>query len=337
MRTEHGDERPIKIMEVCGTHTSSIARNGIAGMFTEGIRLVSGPGCPVCVTGGAFIDGLIEQSRKENTCVLSFGDLFKVRGAAQSFSEAKAEGGNFGVIYSPFEALVLAKDNPGVQYILAAVGFETTIPVYALILESIIEENIKNIKLATSLKRMIPAMEFICEKEEIDGFICPGHVSVIIGEDAYLPLFEQYRKPMIITGFEPEQIIDSVCSITEQIKSGEPRLLNMLTSVVKKEGNVRAFELTDRYFVPADTFWRGIGRIESSALVVKDEFSEFALGGVQETGDELPTGCRCSEVLMGRISPPDCRLFGKMCRPDNPVGACMVSQEGACGIWINNL
>ena len=324
---------PLKIMEVCGTHTSAIVKSGISGLLPPNIKLVSGPGCPVCVTEAGFIDGLAEFAQKENSCVLSFGDLYKIRGTSLSFTEAKASGGSFEIVYSPLDALNYARNNPNTKYVLAAVGFETTLPVYALLIETLIKQNIKNVKIAASLKTIIPAMSFICERETVDAFICPGHVSVIIGKNAYLPLLDKYKKPFVITGFEPEDIIAAIREIVLQAQTGEFSVENMYKSVVSDRGNEKALELIDKYFTVCDGFWRGIGKIEKSAFVLKNEFSEFVMENTTITDETIPPGCRCADVLLGRIIPTECGLFGKACRTDSPVGACMTSREGACAVW----
>ena len=338
-------KKSLKIMEVCGTHTSAIVKNGIQGLLPPGIRLVSGPGCPVCVTTGEYIDVLLEFAGSENCCVLSFGDLFKVRGSRQSMIEGKAGGASFQVIYSPFEAVALAKANRNINYVVAAIGFETTIPVYALLMDKVMEENIRNIKLALSLKATIPALSYICCKEEIDGFICPGHVSVITGSRVYEEICRVYQKPFVIAGFEPEHILGAICRIVYQTETGHFHVENLYKSVVSEEGNTDAVKLINRYFIPADGIWRGIGEIKSSAFVFREEYARYALAmkscdeddeGAESVENHIPSECRCGDVMLGRITPDECGLFGGVCRPDNPEGPCMVSSEGACGIWYAN-
>jgi hydrogenase expression/formation protein HypD len=329
-------ERPIKIMEVCGTHTSSIVKNGLRELLPSSIRLVSGPGCPVCVTEPGYIDALIGFALEENTCVLSFGDMLKVRGSAQSLSEAASDGANFQIVYSPFEAIELAKNNPQTRYIFAAVGFETTIPLYALMLETIEKERLENLKLATSLKIMIPALSYICAQEEIDAFLCPGHVSVIIGADAFEPLCHTWHKPFVIAGFEPEHIIGAIAVILSQLATNQPSVVNLYKNAVQSQGNEKALNRIRHYFTTAPGVWRGIGTIEGSALILKKEFEQFQVSYTSSESLALPPGCRCADVLMGRILPIECPLFGKVCTRQNPIGACMTSSEGACGIWYQN-
>lgn len=342
------DGEPIKIMEVCGTHTSSIFKHGIRSLISPKIRLISGPGCPVCVTSTSYIDQLVEYSLLENHCVLTFGDMMKVKGTKNSLTGAKAMGGNVKILYSPLAAVKEAKENPNIQYVFAAVGFETTTPVYALLLEEINENNITNLKLMTSIKTILPAIEFICENEEnIDAFLCPGHVSVITGSDIYKELAEKYHKPFVVAGFEAEHILAAVYEIVSQLVNHKAEMKNMYTSAVSKAGNIKALDIISKYFESSDDIWRGIGQINHSALKLKEEYKEYDAERSfnhskqsdfirDEADDQLPKGCSCKEVILGRIDPSECPLFGKTCTPMNAVGPCMVSTEGACGIWYKN-
>ena len=203
--------KKIKIMEVCGTHTSSIFKNGIRGLISDKIELISGPGCPVCVTASSYVDELISYAYKENTCVLTFGDMMKVKGKSESLTEAIARGGKVQMIYSPLSTIELARNNPQIQYIFAGVGFETTIPIYALMIEEMQKYQIQNLKIMTSMKKIVPALELICKEEmQIDAFLCPGHVSVITGSDCFIELAKKYKKPFVVAGFEGEQDRKSV-------------------------------------------------------------------------------------------------------------------------------
>lgn len=329
--------RNIKIMEVCGTHTASIFKAGIRSMLPAEIKLISGPGCPVCVTPSAFIDKLVEYSMKENYQVLTFGDMMKVRGNKYSLTQAKALGGQVRYLYSPLQSLALARENPQINYIFAAVGFETTTPLYAILLEEMEKAGIRNLKLLTSVKTMIPALDFLCEKEEIDGFLCPGHVSVIIGSKVYEPLAKKYQKPFVVTGFEGEHILASIYEIVTQIEAKEYRMKNLYTSSVKEEGNQKAYGAIRKYFEPCDAYWRGIGTIPGSGLRLKEDYLKYDAGSEEAFAEEsLPKGCRCTDVILGRINPAECPAFGKRCTPMDALGPCMVSSEGACGIWYKN-
>lgn len=332
------DGRPVKIMEVCGTHTSSIFKNGIRSMISPKIQLISGPGCPVCVTSAAYIDKLVEYSLKEKHCVLTFGDMMKVKGSQMSLTEAKAAGAQVRILYSPLMAVAEAEKNKDVNYVFAAVGFETTTPIYALMLEEIQKKGIENLKLMTSVKTILPALSFICENEKnIDGFLSPGHVSVITGSNSYRELAEKYKKPFVIGGFEGEHILAAVYEIVSQIRHQRFGVKNMYTSAVTEEGNQKARSLIEQYFEAGDDFWRGIGLIEGSALRLREEYRQYDAGSlVDGTEEEAPKGCRCTDVILGRINPSECPLFQKACTPLHAVGPCMVSAEGACGIWYRN-
>ncbi len=332
------DGRPVKIMEVCGTHTSSIFKNGIRSMISPKIKLISGPGCPVCVTSAAYIDHLTEFSLKEDHCVLTFGDMMKVKGTTMSLTEAKASGGNVKILYSPLMALTQAREHKNVQHVFAAVGFETTAPIYALMVEEMQQKNITNLKLLTSVKTVIPALSYICEREKnIDAFLSPGHVSVITGADSYRELAEKYQKPFVIAGFEGEHILAAVYEIMNQLKAGRYEVKNMYASAVKEKGNEKARDLLSKYFEQGDDFWRGIGIIENSALRLKKKYEMFDGGShIEGINEEMPKGCRCTDVILGRKNPAECPLFKTVCTPLQAIGPCMVSSEGACGIWYQN-
>lgn len=332
------DGDTIKIMEVCGTHTSSIFKNGIRSLLSPKIQLISGPGCPVCVTSSVYIDRLVEYACKEKHCVLTFGDMMKVKGNQYSLTEAKAIGGKVRILYSPLSAIKIAMEEPDTQFIFAAVGFETTTPIYAIIIEEMIKNNINNLKLLTSLKTIIPALTFICENEEkIDAFLCPGHVSVITGSSVYKELAEKYQKPAVVAGFEGEHILAAVYEIMHQITNHKGNMKNMYVSAVSEEGNHKAQEMVDKYFESANDYWREIGIIENSAMRLREEYRAYDAGSeFNEFTEQSPKGCRCRDVILGRIHPVDCPLFKTVCTPMNAIGPCMVSTEGACGIWYKN-
>ena len=332
------DGRSLKLMEVCGTHTSSIFKNGIRSLISPKIRLISGPGCPVCVTPTSDIDRCIEYAAKENHRVLTFGDMIKVPGTAGSFADNKAKGLGVEIMYSPFEAVSKAKENPHITYVVAAVGFETTAPAYALMLDEAVKAGVKNIRLVTALKTVMPALEWICEnQEDIDGFICPGHVSVITGSSIYKELALKYRKPFVVAGFEAEHILAVIYDIVKQIEEGTSDVRNYYSNAVKEEGNLKALEITDRYFEKGPAMWRGLGIIDSSGLYLREEYKEYDGGSRELVSDmELPKGCSCGDVITGKINPDECPMFKTSCTPESPFGPCMVSAEGACGIWYRN-
>lgn len=332
------DGEKIKIMEVCGTHTSSIFKNGIRSLISPKIELISGPGCPVCVTPPAYIDKLVEYSLRGNYCVLTFGDMMKVKGSKLSLTEARALGAKVKVLYSPLDAVNAAVENKDTQFVFAAVGFETTTPIYALLIEEITRNKIDNLKILTSLKTIMPAISYICENEEkIDAFLCPGHVSVITGCGIYRELSKKYHKPFVVAGFEGEHILAAIWEILRQLQSGQYSMKNMYVNAVSEEGNSKALEMMDKYFEISNDYWRGIGIIGKSALRLKPQYAGFDVGSNFDACIETPPkGCRCKDVILGRIHPVDCPLFGKTCTPLNAAGPCMVSSEGVCGIWYKN-
>ena len=341
LRNYDGPE--IRLMEVCGTHTAAIFKNGLREIISPRIRLISGPGCPVCVTPASYIDVAVAAAQRPRHVLLTFGDMMKVSGRRLSLAESRAEGGRVEIIYSPQEALRWARQEPSITFIVAAVGFETTIPAYCQLLISMREENIENIRLHTALRRIIPALEWIADNEPaIDGYICPGHVSAIIGEDAYRPLAERTGKPMAIAGFTAEHLLAAVYDLVRQFAAHKAEVHNLYPSVVSGKGNTRALENIDKWFQPGAARWRGLGRIEGSGYYLRDEFTSYEAGlgdGEDEDEEKTPTEqgvCRCGEVITGRIAPPDCSLFGGACTPSSPYGPCMVSAEGACGIWYKH-
>lgn len=329
-------DKPMTIMEVCGSHTSSIMRNGIRGIISPKIKLVAGPGCPVCVTPPAYIDALIDYAFRPSHRVLSFGDLLKIQGSRQSLAEAKAAGARVDVVYSPLQAIQLAKDNPDIIFIVAAVGFETTAPVHAVLADKIIKSNLANIRLLTAIKTMPPILDYVCQREAVDGFICPGHVSSIIGMEPYRVLSRSYRKPFVVAGFEAEHVLAALYEIMTQLEQGRFETKNLYASAVTGKPQPKAATLIDNYFTPDPAYWRGIGTIDKSGLYLRPEYHCIDAGSHDLGGGDLPNGCRCGEVILGRIDPDSCPLFGTVCRPDNAVGACMASPEGACGIWHEN-
>jgi len=340
--------RPLRIMEVCGTHTAAIFRSGIREILSQKIKLISGPGCPVCVTPTAYIDKCISFAMKPDQVLCSFGDMLKVPGSSLSLSLAQAAGAHIKMMYSPFDVIGLAKAEPQTEFTIAAVGFETTAPAYSLLLDELRSEGIRNVRLLTAIKSALSAIEWIAAGEDsIDAFLCPGHVSVITGSEAYRDIAEKYKKPFVIAGFEPEHLIKAICEIVRMAdenedisviarNSAESRYLgNLYKEAVNEKGNTRAIEKIDEYFSVGETVWRGLGSLPESAYYLKDEFACFDAGSRDLVlSDDMPEACCCPEVITGRIDPPDCPLFGKECSPQHAMGPCMVSAEGACGIWF---
>ena len=328
-KLKHYDGRPLRFMEVCGTHTAAISENGIAGMLSPNIHLISGPGCPVCVTVTAVIDRLVELSMAENTTVLTFGDLKRVRGSKFSLADARAMGGKVEMLYSPFDAIRMAKEHKDKQYVFAAIGFETTTPVYARVLDEASSEDIKNLKLLTSLKTMPEVIKWVCNNtSNIDGFLAPGHVSVITGSELFKELSEKTGLPFVVAGFDGAQLLTAVYALVGM--QGHTGVKNLYRSAVTPEGNIKAQQEVDKFFEPCDASWRGMGMIPGSGMMIRKEYAAFDAGSYGLDEDNMPPGCSCARVLTGEISPDECPLFGKMCTPEDAHGACMVSTEGSC-------
>lgn len=321
----HG--RPLTLMEVCGTHTAAISECGIPSLLPPEIRLISGPGCPVCVTVSAYIDRLIELATAENTCVVSFGDLLRVKGSRSDLRSTP--GARVEMVYTPFQALELAKNHPDTTFVFAAVGFETTAPIYALLAEQILSKGIENLKLLTALKTMPAVIRALTRGDNaIDGFIAPGHVATVTGSALFGKLAEEIGKPFAVAGFTAPSLLAAILALTRS--AGEGKVYNFYPSAVTEEGNTEAACRVARYFEPCTASWRGLGEIPDSGLRLRDEFARLDAGSDALTEDHIPAGCHCGEVIAGRARPCDCLLFGKTCTPEHPLGACMVSMEGAC-------
>lgn len=328
----------VRVMEVCGTHTAAIFKSGIRSVISPNIKLISGPGCPVCVTPAGYVDRLIELSMAPGHCVLSFGDMLKVPGGNGSLLGRRSDGARFQMVYSPLQALDLAAANPSTTYVMAAVGFETTAPVYTLLIEEAQKRGVQNITLLTALKTILPAMDFICATEpQVDAFLCPGHVSTILGAEAYRPLCGKYQKPMCVAGFTGEHLLAGLYEILTELTQSRADVRNLYPEAVTAEGNRKAQALLSQYFEADNAAWRGIGEIGGSGLYLKDEYAAFDAGSRGLTGPAAePAGCRCADVVCGRVDPADCPHFGRRCTPQDPLGACMVSDEGACAVWHRN-
>lgn len=320
----------MRIMEVCGSHTAAIVKNGIPGLLSKQIELVAGPGCPVCVTPTDYIDRLIALSQEENTCVVTFGDLLRVPGSAGTLMQAKNAGGRAEMVYSPFDILTMAQAESATTFIFAAVGFETTAPVYALLLDQIVEAHIENIRFLTALKTMPPVIDALCAGgADVQGLIAPGHVAVVIGSDAFKPLAEAYQLPFGVAGFSGRHLLYAIDGIVRA--RGRGTVMNFYPEAVTPTGNVKAQALVAKYFEPGDALWRGIGVIPGSGLFLKPAVQRFDMGSRALQHDHpMNAACRCGEVLRGAIAPQDCPLFKTACTPLHPQGACMVSAEGNC-------
>jgi hydrogenase expression/formation protein HypD len=331
--------RPASFMEVCGTHTVNACRSGVHSLMPSSVRLISGPGCPVCVTAQRYIDALIELGRRDDMTLTTYGDMMRVAGAGGSLELARSEGADVRVVTSTMEAVELARHEPGRQVVFAAVGFETTAPATAAAVLAAKRDGLANFAVLPCHKLVLPAMMALLADPEaqIDGFICPGHVSVIIGADAYRPVVDQHAKPCVVTGFEALQIMDGILALARQLEAGEAKLENRYPQVVSSEGNPRAMALIDEVFRPGDSAWRAIGVIPDSGLDLRGDYAQFDAFqrfGITLGEDHDPPGCRCGEVITGKCAPADCGLFGSVCTPIYPIGPCMVSSEGSCQAWF---
>ena len=325
----------LNFMEVCGTHTMAIARNGLRPVFPKRINMISGPGCPVCVTPTEDIDKAIALSRKRDVIVATFGDMIKVPGSSSSLEKEKAGGADIRIIYSPMDALDIARQNPSKNVVLLGVGFETTSPGMAIAVKSARKEKIRNFYILTMFKTIPAALEAILKvrNRKIDGFLLPGHVSAVIGSKPYEFIAKKYKVPCVIGGFEAGDILKSVDMLLAQTEKHKPAVEIEYSSVVKELGNPQAKRALEEVFEKCDSAWRGIGGIPSSGLKLKGSFAAFdALKKfkIKTKKAKDPRGCRCGDVLLGILDPEGCSLFGKRCVPSNPVGPCMVSSEGAC-------
>jgi hydrogenase expression/formation protein HypD len=328
--------RQINIMEVCGTHTVTIFRNGVRTFIPKQMNLISGPGCPVCVTDQSYIDICLDLAERDDCLIATYGDMIRVPGKSGSLEEHR--GRNVKVVFSAEDALLLAKENPGKTIVLLAVGFETTAPATAVVIREAAEQDIENFCMYSGHKLVVPAMRALLNEKNhnIDAFLCPGHVSVIIGYSAFREIADDYHKACVVAGFEPMQIIEGLAEICRLLTEGKTEVKSIYTAVVTENGNQKAQLLLREVFDEADGYWRGLGKIQKSTLTLKKEYEHFdALKrfGIEERPHEDETGCRCGEVLCGLIEPPECGLFEKRCTPDSPVGPCMVSSEGTCAAW----
>jgi hydrogenase expression/formation protein HypD len=324
-------------MEVCGGHTAAIHRFGIPSLLPPGIRLISGPGCPVCVTAATYIDKLIALSFTEGVAVATFGDLMRVPGTAGSLSEARAEGADIRVVLSAYEALEIARSDQSIKVVFPAIGFETTAPGTAVTVLKAETEGTKNFFVLNAHKVMPPAMEEIIKGgSAIDGFICPGHVSVITGSSAFEFIPRKYKRASVITGFEPTDILSSILMLIRQVNSHNPRVEIQYKRAVTRTGNTKAQKYMVEVFEPCNSWWRGLGNISSGGLKLRDKYLSYDAGtsfDIEVAHKEPDTVCICGDILRGKRRPDECTLFASACSPESPYGACMVSDEGACNAY----
>lgn len=331
-------KKPIRLMEICGTHTMAIFRHGIRSLLPEHLELVSGPGCPVCVTAMEEIDRCVKLARIPGVIITTFGDMLRVPGTESSLQRESSLGADVRVVYSTFDAMKVAEENKDRDVVFLGIGFETTSPTVAAAIRTARQKGLRNFSVLSAHKLLPPAMDALISGGDlrIDGFICPGHVSTIIGVSPYQSVVDRYGIPCVVVGFEPVDILEGILMLVHQIEEGRPRVEIQYKRAVTPGGNTMALQIIKEVFEPRDAQWRGLGLIPGSGLAVREDFSDhdaqrrfdLAVPPAQE-----PPGCRCAQVLRGAIRPIACPLFRKVCTPRNPIGACMVSSEGTCAAY----
>ncbi len=330
--------KPVKLMEVCGTHTVTIFRNGIKDLLPDHITLISGPGCPVCVTPIDGIDRAIALAQEEEITIATFGDLVRVPGSEATLLDQRAEGADIRIVYSAYDALLMAQQDMSRHVVFLGVGFETTAPTIAAVIQRAKEAGIDNFTVLSMHKVLPPALKALVHTPglEINGFICPGHVSTIIGTDPYVPIARDFGVPCVIAGFEPLDVLQAIGLLVRQIESGEARVEIQYRRVVSPGGNPKARALLEEVFEPCDSIWRGLGLLPASGLKLAPNYDDFDVErrfDVSPVDGREPPGCICGDILRGLKRPPDCPLFRTTCSPESPVGACMVSSEGTCAAY----
>lgn len=331
-KKEHG--RIPVLMEVCGSHTMAFAKSGIKTRLKDHVRLIAGPGCPVCVTDQKSIDAMIQLAQGSNRILCTFGDMMRVPGSRVSLMKAKTDGKDIRVIYSPLDSVKIAEENPDKEVIFLGIGFETTIPILTLAIREAERKDLKNYSVWMTTKLVEPVMRALLDSGEVklDGFILPGHVSVVLGKRSFEFLVEDYKISGVITGFEPVQLLSGIYKILQLLLENKPDVLNDYKYVVKDEGNLLAQNLLKTYLKLDDEDWRGMGTIPKSGLVLKDQYAQFDAKKKYKVsvGEPRKTKCRCGEIIRGLVTPEECVLFNKGCTPTQPIGPCMVSTEGTC-------
>lgn len=329
--------RPAVFMEVCGGHTMAMHKFGLHEFLPPTIKLLSGPGCPVCVSGTGFIDALTGIAANPGVIIATYGDLIRVPGSSSSLEQEKNSGRDIRLIYSVMDALEIAKDNPSNTVVFPGIGFETTAPATAAAIMNADASGIENFRVLSAHKIMPPVMEaLVDEGVKINGYIAPGHVTAITGTGMYSPIVEKYGLAIVVSGFEPLDLIQSIRMLVEQIETKRPKVENQYTRVVKSEGNPVARKIMEQVFETGDDWWRGLGMIRNSGLKIRAKYAKFDASrefGISSMPDREPKGCICGEVLKGKQTPVDCSLFSRKCTPANPIGACMVSPEGTCSVY----
>ncbi|MBT2689539.1 hydrogenase formation protein HypD [Bacillus sp. ISL-47] len=321
-------------MEVCGSHTMALAKTGVKTRLKDYVRLIAGPGCPVCVTDQKTIDSMISLSEDPRRILCTFGDMVRVPGSKHSLMDAKTEGKDIRIVYSPLDSLRIAEENPDREIVFLGIGFETTIPLLAAAIKEAEKRGLNNFTIWMTTKLVEPVLRSLLEAGEIhlDGFLLPGHVSIVLGKESYSFLAEEYKMPGVISGFEPVQLLSSIYKLLQLCLEKKADIINDYPYIVSEKGNLSSQSLMQEYLKHADEDWRGIGTIPSSGMVLKEEFEKFDAKKKFKVITEPPrkTKCRCGEVIRGLVEPEKCVLFKKACTPSNPIGPCMVSAEGTC-------
>jgi hydrogenase expression/formation protein HypD len=324
-------------MEVCGTHTMALFETGVRAVMPENVELISGPGCPVCVTTDGYIDAAIELAAKNNVTLATFGDMVRVPGLHGSLESLRSRGARVVIVYSPLTAVDMARRSPREEVVFLAVGFETTVPAVARAVDIAAQEKIENFSILSAHKTIPTALSALLKgKTPLDGLLCPGHVSAVIGSDAYEPIVRAHHVPCVVSGFEASDMLRALTMLVQQVIAGVPRVENAYVRAVQPEGNPRAQELIRQVFQPCDADWRGLGTIPGSGLELRDSYRKFDARvrfGVSIHESKPRAGCRCGEILKGEARPVDCPLFGRACTPESPCGPCMVSSEGTCAAY----
>jgi hydrogenase expression/formation protein HypD len=330
--------KPVRLMEVCGTHTMAIFRNGVRSILPEGMEIVSGPGCPVCVTSASHMDAFIAMAEMAGVRVTIFGDLFRVPGSNGSLAQASSRGAKIDIVYSPMDALEIAKNNPEDMVVFLGVGFETTTPAIGATILTAQREHIDNFCVFSTHKVIPGPLELLMQDPDlkINALLCPGHVSAIIGAGAYQPFVDKFGLSCVVAGFEPADLLNGLILLARQVSENNPRVENIYPRAVSWEGNGRAISMVDEIFEPVDMEWRGLGVLPLSGLAIKEKYAHFDAQKrlditIKESGEAK--GCLCGQILKGKTIPPQCPLFDKRCTPANPIGPCMVSSEGTCAAY----
>ena len=331
-------KKPLNIMEICGGHTHSIMKFGLPQLVGENINFIHGPGCPVCIMPRSRIDEAIAIASIDGVIFCTLADMLRVPGSKGSLSELRADGADIRALYSPLDTITIAKENPDKKVVFFAIGFETTTPMSAVVVKQAVELNLQNLFIHINHVTVpAPVRAIMSDKDvKIDAFLGPSHVSVITGSRIYEELANEFKTPIAVSGFEPLDLMDSILNLVNQHENGTHKVYNEYARVVSKDGNLKAKELIDRYFQPCDFEWRGLGVIKDSGLRLRDEFSYLDAKkyfNVEVGESKESKACICGEILRGKAKPYDCKVFGKVCNPQNPIGSCMVSGEGACAAY----